>query len=82
VRQPVVGAKKICNLFRNFGRLAPTGVLEPMMLNGAPGARLLVDGQVDTVVGFAFDDGRISRILTVRNPQKLSRVAEQTTLNR
>jgi len=82
VRQPIVGAKKICNLFRNFGRLAPTGVLEPMMLNGAPGARLLVDGQVDTVVGFAFDDGRISRILTVRNPQKLSRVAEQTTLNR
>jgi hypothetical protein len=34
------------------------------------------------VIGFAFDNGRISRILTVRNPQKLGRVAEETALTR
>ena len=82
VRQPVVGAKKICNLLRNFPKLVPTGVLEPMLLNGAPGMRLLVDGQVDTVVGFAFESGRISRIFTVRNPEKLGRVAAETALSR
>jgi RNA polymerase sigma-70 factor (ECF subfamily) len=82
VRQPVVGTKKICNLIRNFPQLAPTGVLEPMLLNGAPGARLVVDGQLDTVLGFAFENGRISRIFSVRNPQKLGRVAQETALSR
>jgi RNA polymerase sigma-70 factor (ECF subfamily) len=82
VRQPVVGAKKISNLLRGFRKLAPTGVLEPILLNGAPGARVLIDGQIDTVLGFAFEDGRISRILSVRNPQKLGRVAEETALSR
>jgi RNA polymerase sigma-70 factor (TIGR02957 family) len=82
VRQPVVGAKKIGNLIRGFPKLAPTGVFEPMLLNGAPGARLLIDGQIDTVIGFAFENGRISRIFTVRNPQKLGRVAEETELSR
>jgi RNA polymerase sigma-70 factor, ECF subfamily len=71
----------VCNLLRNFPKLAPTGVLEPMLLNGAPGVRLLVASQVDTVVGFAFDNGRISRIFTVRNPQKLGRVAAETALS-
>jgi RNA polymerase sigma-70 factor (ECF subfamily) len=82
VRVPVVGAGKICNLARNFPRLAPTGVFEPMLLNGSPGARLVVDGKVDTVVGFAFEGGLISRIFTVRNPDKLGRVVEETALSR
>jgi RNA polymerase sigma-70 factor (ECF subfamily) len=82
VRAPVVGARKICNLVRSFPRLAPTGALEPMLLNGAPGARLVLDGRVDTVLGFDFDSGRISRIFTVRNPDKLGRVAEETALSR
>jgi RNA polymerase sigma-70 factor (ECF subfamily) len=82
VLQPVVGAKKIGNLLRSFPKAAPTGVFEPMLVNGAPGARLLLDGRLDTVVAFAFDGKRISQILTVRNPHKLSRLSEQTTLRR
>jgi RNA polymerase sigma-70 factor (ECF subfamily) len=82
VRQPVVGAKKIINLLRPFGKFAPTGAFEPILLNGAPGARLLLDGRLDTVIGFEFEGGRISRILTVRNPHKLGRVAEETRLSR
>ncbi len=82
VLHPVIGAKKICNLLRNFPTAVPTGVFEPTLVNGAPGARLLLGGQLDTVIGFAFEKGRISRILTVRNPQKLSRLAEETALSR
>jgi RNA polymerase sigma-70 factor (ECF subfamily) len=82
VRQPVVGAQRIRNLARNFPRFAGDGVFEPMLVNGAPGLRLLIDGKLDSVVGFAFDGGRISRIFTVRNPQKLSRLAEETVLSR
>ena len=82
VRQPVAGPKKICNLIRGFAKLAPTGVLEPTWLNGAPGARLLVDGRLDTVIAFDFDNGQIRRILIVRNPEKLGRLAAQTPLSR
>jgi RNA polymerase sigma-70 factor (TIGR02957 family) len=82
VRQPVAGAKKIVNLLGGFARIAPTAVVEPVVLNGAPGARIIIDGTVDTVVGFAFEDGRISRIFAVRNPDKLHRLTAETPLTR
>lgn len=82
VRQPVIGAKKIVNLLGGFSRTLPDAVVEAIVLNGAPGARILLDGVVDTVIGFAFEDGRISRVFAVRNPDKLGRLAEETSLSR
>jgi RNA polymerase sigma-70 factor (TIGR02957 family) len=82
VRQPVVGVKKIVNLLGGFARVAPSAVVEPAQVNGAPGARVLLNGAVDTVIGFAFTDGRISRIFAVRNPDKLQRLTEETPLVR
>ena len=82
VRQPIVGAKKIVNLLGGFSRFAPSAVIESVLLNGAPGARVLLDGALDTVVSFAFEDGRISRIFAVRNPDKLHRLSEETPLSR
>ena len=82
VRQPVVGAKKIVNLLGGFARVAPAAVIEPILLNGAPGARVALDGTVDTVTGFAFEDGRISSVFAVRNPEKLHRLSEETQLSR
>jgi RNA polymerase sigma-70 factor (ECF subfamily) len=82
VRRPVIGAKKIVNLLGGLARVAPTAVVEPVLLNGAPGARVLLDGIVDTVIGFAFEDGRISRVFAVRNPDKLHRLSEETPLSR
>ena len=82
VRQPVVGAKKIVNLLGGFARVAPHAVVEPLVLNGAPGARILLDGTVDTVIGFAFQDGRISRVFALRNPDKLHRLRAATPLSR
>ncbi len=82
VRQPVLGAKKIANLLGGFARIAPDAVLEPVLLNGAPGVRVLLDGTVDTVIGFAFEDSRISRIFAVRNPDKLVRFDRAMPLTR
>jgi RNA polymerase sigma-70 factor (TIGR02957 family) len=82
VRQPVAGAKKVVNLLRGFARIAPVAVIEPVLLNGEPGARVLIDGALDTVIGFAFEGGRISRIFAVRNPDKLRRLTEETALSR
>lgn len=82
VRQPIVGAKKIVNLLSGFARLAPTAIVDPAQLNGAPSARILLNGAIDTVIGFAFVDGRINRIFAIRNPDKLSRLSEETRLSR
>ncbi len=82
VRQPVLGAKKIANLLGGFSRVAPYAVIEAISLNGAPGARVVLDGALDTVIGFAFEDGRISQIFAVRNPAKLHRLGEETPLSR
>jgi RNA polymerase sigma-70 factor (ECF subfamily) len=82
VLRPVTGAKKIVNLLGGFARLAPAAVVEPVLLNGAPGARVLLDGIVDTVIGFAFEGERISRIFAVRNPDKLHRLSDETPLTR
>jgi RNA polymerase sigma-70 factor (TIGR02957 family) len=82
LREPVVGAKKIVNLLGGFTRYAPAAVVESLLLNGAPGARILLDGALDTVIAFAFEDGRISRIFAVRNPDKLHRLSEETQLSR
>jgi RNA polymerase sigma-70 factor (TIGR02957 family) len=82
VRQPIVGAKKIVNLLGGFARVVPDAVVEPVLLNGAPGARVLLDGTVDTVIGFAFENGRISRVFAVRNPDKLRWLSEATPLSR
>jgi RNA polymerase sigma-70 factor (ECF subfamily) len=82
VLNPVVGAKKIANLLRGFAKLAPSGVLEPILLNGTPGARVVLDGSVDTMIGFAFEAGRISRVFAMRNPEKLSHLYAETALTR
>ncbi len=82
VRQPVLGAKKIVNLLGGFVRFAPTAVIEPVLLNGAPGAFVRLDGAVDTVIAFAVDGDRISRVFAVRNPDKLGRLSAETALSR
>ena len=82
VRQPVLGAKKIVNLLGGFARIAPDAVVEPVLLNGALGARVLLAGVVDTVIGFGFEGDRISRVFAVRNPDKLRRLSEETPLSR
>jgi RNA polymerase sigma-70 factor (TIGR02957 family) len=82
VRRPIIGAHKIANLLGGFSRVAPDAVIEFVSVNGAPAARVLVGGAVDTVIGFAFQDGRINRVFAVRNPDKLHRLTEETALSR
>jgi hypothetical protein len=41
-----------------------------------------IGGEVDTAVSLAVEDGRISRIFAVRNPQKLAGLAGVSALTR
>jgi RNA polymerase sigma-70 factor (TIGR02957 family) len=83
VVNPVLGAKKVANLLRPFARLAPGARILPVLLNGAPGARIVgTDDGYDTAISFAVEDGRISRIYAVRNPAKLGRIDVEATISR
>jgi len=50
-------------------------------LNGAPAGRIEIDGET-TAVSLVVENGRITRIYVMRNPQKLTRLDEPAELVR
>lgn len=81
-RRPVVGIDKVAPLLARFPVLAPDVRITTLLLNGAVGLRLDPDGALDTAVTFVIEDGRITRILAMRNPQKMARLGTEVELRR
>jgi len=81
-RHPVVGRERAVALLARFAQLAPGTEVAPLLLNGAVAARIDPAGELDTVVTFVVEDGRISRIYAIRNPAKLGRLEKVAELRR
>ncbi|HYP46440.1 MAG TPA: RNA polymerase sigma-70 factor [Propionibacteriaceae bacterium] len=81
-RRPIVGAERVAAYLSKLPRLAPEAVVDTLWLNGALGGRVMVDGELNTVISFVVQDGRILRLYAVRNPHKLSRLDHETALAR
>jgi RNA polymerase sigma-70 factor (TIGR02957 family) len=81
-RRPIRGMKTVGRLLSQFATAVPDATVGAMSLNGAPGMRIDMDGELDTAVSFVVEDGRITRIYAVRNPRKLERLAESVELSR
>ncbi|WP_308798965.1 RNA polymerase sigma-70 factor [Agromyces silvae] len=78
-RRPIVGAEKIVAYLR--GSIEKYGVKPHLTLawvNGALGAQLDVDGELLGVVSVTIEGGRVTRIYSVANPQKLVGLDGQT----
>jgi RNA polymerase sigma-70 factor (ECF subfamily) len=83
VGNPVTGAKKVANLLRTFPKFGAGATVVPVLLNGAPGARIVgLDDGFDTAITFTVEGGRISRVFAVRNPTKLGRLQVEAPLTR
>jgi RNA polymerase sigma-70 factor (ECF subfamily) len=72
-RNPIIGADKIARFFigiavKNAGHELR---VEPAMINGAVGALLYLDGELDHTMSMAIDGERIAAFYIVRNPDKL-----------
>ena len=72
-RNPIVGAEKIARFFiglaaKNAGHDIR---IEPAMINGAFGALLYLDGELDHTMSMAISGDKIAAIYIVRNPDKL-----------
>jgi RNA polymerase sigma-70 factor (TIGR02957 family) len=81
-RQPVEGAERVAAFLSGFARIAPGANVGIVWLNGAPAVRVDLDDELNTAVSLVIEDGRVSRIYAVRNPHKLARVEEETSLSR
>ncbi|RAY11522.1 RNA polymerase subunit sigma-24 [Actinomadura craniellae] len=83
VPRPVVGAGKVARLLAaGWNRVGARTSVEPAQVNGRPGLVLRLDGELDGVVAARVEDGLITGLYFVHNPEKLSRVERETALTR
>ncbi|CUU53718.1 RNA polymerase sigma-70 factor, ECF subfamily [Parafrankia irregularis] len=83
VLRPVAGAGKVARLLAaGLGRFGAVLSLQQVQVNGYPALVLRLDGEIDSVVTVRIDDGLITGLYVVRNPEKLSRIERETALRR
>jgi RNA polymerase sigma-70 factor (ECF subfamily) len=76
---PIVGADQVAGV---LGRVAATASLRPAQVNGHPALIVRLNGEIDTVMAVRIDDGLITGLYAVRNPEKLSHMQRETDLRR
>jgi RNA polymerase sigma-70 factor (TIGR02957 family) len=83
VLRPIVGADRVGRVLAGgLGRVDGRATLRPAQVNGHPALVMSLDGELDTVLALRIDGGLVTGVYAVRNPEKLSRMAEETTLRR
>lgn len=82
VLRPVAGADKVARILAaGLGRIAAMS-LQPAHVNGSPALIPRVDGEIDTVMALRIDDGLVTGLYAVRNPEKLSHMRQEAGLRR
>ena len=83
VLRPVAGADKVARLLAaGLPKIAGTVSVEPAQINGCPALIVRIDGEIDNIVAVRIDDGLITGLYVVRNPEKLSRIERETAVSR
>ncbi|MFG1885444.1 hypothetical protein [Micromonospora sp. NPDC049102] len=82
VLRPVVGADKVARLLASRKVEVVALSLHPAEVNGWPALIVRFDGELDTVLTVRVDDGLVTGLYAVRNPEKLSHMRQATALRR
>jgi RNA polymerase sigma-70 factor (ECF subfamily) len=83
VPRPVVGADRVARvLATGLSRFAGAIAVQPVQVNGYPALVLRLHGELDSVVAVRLDDGLVTGLYAVRNPEKLSHMDRETALRR
>jgi RNA polymerase sigma-70 factor (ECF subfamily) len=80
--RPVAGQKRVARALSRFAELVPKVEITTPLVNGAVAARIDPGGEFDTAITFVVEDGRITRMYAMRNPQKLRRLDTVAELRR
>jgi len=67
--RPILGAEKVLRFLAGVYRAYTTVVL--VSVNGGPALRLELDGELEAIATFTFEDGLVAGAYIVRNPHKL-----------
>ncbi|MFF4888588.1 RNA polymerase sigma-70 factor [Micromonospora chersina] len=83
VPRPVVGADKVARLLAaGLGKIAELMSLRPAQVNGFPALIMEQDDEIEAVLAVRIDDGLVTGLYAVRNPQKLSHMEREISLSR
>ncbi|EST18498.1 RNA polymerase sigma-70 factor [Streptomyces roseochromogenus] len=80
---PVVGADLVAGLLTaGLGRIAGSASVQLAHVNGHPALIVRIGGQIEGLLAVRTEDGQITGLYFVRNPEKLSRLEQETALRR
>ncbi|WP_341995830.1 RNA polymerase sigma-70 factor [Microbacterium sp. LWH7-1.2] len=82
-RRPIVGADRLARyLVGGMAKVEGTLVASSTWVNGQPGVRMELDGVLVGVVSLTVVDGRITRVYSIANPEKLGHVDAEAVVAR
>ncbi|WP_369134089.1 hypothetical protein [Modestobacter sp. I12A-02662] len=83
VRGPIVGADRVARLLAARWNIvgAETSV-EPVQVDGSPALIVRRGGELDSIVAMRVEDGLVSGLYFVRDPEKLSHIERETASTR
>lgn len=79
--RPILGRDKVLRFLAGVAEGLAVEA-DVIVVNGAPALRLVVDGEVDTVGTMVVEDGLVTGLYLVRNPEKLARLDAVVQLTR
>jgi RNA polymerase sigma-70 factor (ECF subfamily) len=83
ILRPIVGADRVVRLFAaGLDLVGAEMSVEPTQVNGGPALIMRLSGELDGVMAVRIDDGLVTGLYYVRNPEKLSRVERETAVSR
>ena len=81
--RPIVGAGRVARFLAiGVPRIGAQASVEPVQINGRPALIIRLSGEIESLVAMQIDDGLITGLYIVRNPEKLSRVERETAVSR
>ena len=81
-RMPIHGPDSVAKLLARAAHAPVKLDASIVWLNGAPAARIDLDGELGAAVSLIMENGQVTRIHITRNPHKLARLDEPAALTR
>jgi len=78
--RPILGSDKVVRFL--VGVSTGPAEADVVVVNGAPALRIVIDGELDTIVSFVVEAGLVTGLYVVRNPAKLARLDAVVALTR